>query len=895
VNLDPETERLRADDKREANWKRWGPYLSERQWGTVREDYSDNQDAWGYFPFEHAHLRTYRWGEDGLLGITDRQCRLCFSIALWNGKDEILKERLYGLANDQGNHGEDVKECYFYLDATPTASYLKALYKYPQAKFPYRQLRYADQNPVPGMRGADRSQAEFELAETGVFHEDRYFDVTAEYAKAAAEDILIRITATNRGPEPADLVVLPQLWFRNTWTWHCTHEGCDLPSQIHLQDGFVLAGHQSNYEPLGDFHCYAESPERWLFTENVTNARRAFGAEDDEAFVKDAFHDYVIHSRHDAVNPANRGSKAGALYRLTLAPGESRTIRLRLVNVEDAPAAPFGAEFDEVFNKRIDECRQFYQERRPKALEPAEAAVSERAYSNLIWTKQFYHFGVKAWQDGDPRYPPPAESRRQGRNRDWGHLFNRDVISMPDKWEYPWYACWDLAFHMLPFARIDPQFAKEQLILFLREWYMHPNGQLPAYEWDFSDVNPPVHAWACWRVYKISAPRGKRDIQFLERTFQKLLLNFTWWVNRKDVNGRHLFTGGFLGLDNIGVFDRSKPLPGGWSLEQADGTAWMAFYCTTMLDIALELAEHNRVYEDVASKFFEHFLSIADAINHIGGQGLWDEEDGFYYDQLRTPQGSVKLRTASMVGLVPLFAVLVLEADVLAALPGFTKRMNWLLENRHDLAAQVAFSMGEVGTHHLLALPSLDRLKRVLWRLLDENEFLSPFGVRSFSRRHKDDPYVFHVGEDKQEVRYLPGESDSGLFGGNSNWRGPIWFPMNYLLIEALQRYHYFYGDGLKVECPTGSGRWLNLKEVAADLSDRLVNLFLPDADGRRTCHGRERSFDGKPDWNDLLLFHEYFDGDTGHGLGASHQTGWTALVAKLIEERGRRRTAGFA
>jgi hypothetical protein len=884
---DAESLRLAEDASRKANWKRWGPYLSERQWGTVREDYSSGGDAWSYFPHDHARSRAYRWGEDGLLGICDRECRLCFAIALWNGKDPILKERLFGLAGPEGNHGEDVKECYFYLDSTPTHSYMRALYKYPQVAFPYDRL-------VAENRRRGKTEPEFELADTGIFDESRYFDVFVEYAKASPDDILIRIAAANRGPEPAVLHLLPTLWFRNTWSWGCAHEGCWPKPFIGRAENGTLWTQQAT---LGRFHlAVGHLPDgtapRLLFTENETNSVRHFGAADGVKYAKDAFHDFVMHGKTDAVNPKEQGTKAAAYYHLSIPAGGQATVQLRLYGEEQAPRVPFGPSFDQVFADRKREADEFYAACIPQTLPEDGHRVSRQAYAGLLWSKQFYHYVVRDWLGGDPEQPAPPEDRKKGRNHDWPHLFNRDVISMPDKWEYPWYAAWDLAFHMLPIARIDPEFAKEQLVLFLREWYMHPNGQVPAYEWALSDVNPPVHAWACWRVYKITAPPGKRDRLFLARVFQKLLINFTWWVNRKDVEGEHLFSGGFLGLDNIGMFDRSQPMPNGGQLEQADGTAWMAFYCATMLSMALELARENPAYEDVASKFFEHFVAIADAMNTLGGTGLWDEQDGFYYDRLHTNGQASLLRARSMVGLIPLFAVEVLEDDVVKRLPGFCKRLQWFLDNRQDLVRHISYMQPDGGDghgHRLLAIPSRDRLERVLRYLLDEKEFLSPYGVRSLSRYHLEHPHGCRTGGEEHRLAYVPGDSDSGMFGGNSNWRGPVWFPVNYLLIEALERYHHFYGDSLKVECPTGSGRIMNLGEVARELGGRLTRLFLPDVQGRRACHGSDRRFVDDPHWRELVLFYEYFHGDDGRGVGASHQTGWTALVTRLLEDVGGR------
>jgi hypothetical protein len=876
-----ERERLGQDARREKNWKRWGPYLSERQWGTVREDYSAGGTSWEYFPHDHARSRAYRWGEDGLLGITDREGRLCFALALWNGRDPILKERLFGVSGVEGNHGEDVKEAYFFLDSSPTHAYMKALYKYPQAEFPYARL--VEESERRGLE--DR---EFELADTGVFDQDRYFDVTVEYAKASPDDVLIRITVENPGPEAASLDLLPTLWFRNTWSWGRTGEGYwPKPSIRPLDTGRVEATHAS----LGVFRLDAEPGEtapRWLFTENETNFSRLFAAPNLGPRVKDAFHEVVVRGNEPAASPTGPGTKAAAWYRMQISPRASRTVRLRLTVASESTVQPFGPEFDEVFRQRIAETDAFYDGLMNPALTEEERRVTRQCHAGLLWSKQFYHYVVKDWLAGDPAQPPPPPARRSGRNAEWIHLYNRDVISMPDTWEYPWYAAWDLAFHMLPFSRIDPHFAKEQLVLLLREWFMHPNGKLPAYEWAFDDVNPPVHAWSAWRVYKLTGPKGHRDRRFLERVFQKLLINFTWWVNRKDPDGKHLFSGGFLGLDNVGVFDRSKPLPGGARIEQADGTAWMTFYCGIMLSIALELASEDPAYEDVASKFFEHYIAIVDAMNRLGGFGLWNEEDGFYYDQLCIDGRTEPVRLRSMVGLIPLCACEVLEQSVIDRLPGFSKRMRWFLENRRDLAEHIAYMESHQHDGHdrrLLAIPSRERLERMLKVMLDESEFLSPHGIRSLSRVYRDHPYVLRFEGVEHTVQYTPAESNTRLFGGNSNWRGPVWFPVNALLIEALERYHHFYGESLRVECPTGSGRLMNLKEVAREIARRLADLFLPDASGRRPCHGDDARFQSDPRWNHLLLFHEYFDGDDGRGVGASHQTGWTSLAARAIEK----------
>jgi Glycosyl hydrolase family 63 C-terminal domain len=888
-----EERRLDEDERRFRDWKRFGPYLSERQWGTVREDYSADGDAWRYFPHDHARSRAYRWGEDGLLGLCDRQGRLCFSVALWNGVDPILKERLFGLSGPEGNHGEDVKELYFYLDATPTHSYGRALYRYPQREYPYARL--VEENHKRG-----REDREFEITDCGLFDDGRYFDVTLEHAKASPDDLCLLVTVANRGPEAAPLVLLPTLWFANSWSWGRQGEGYlrpeDKPSLAATGAGEIDLSHPS----LGRFRFSAEpvggvAPEL-VFTENETNTERLYGTPNATPYCKDAFHDYVVGERADAVNPARRGTKAAAVYRLTVPAGGELRVRLRLDEVpgDGQPAAPSPfAKFDRVVEKRRAEADAFYT-RKTGALAPDEQLVVRQAYAGLLWSQQFYQYEVRAWLEGDPAAPAPPASRQGGRNAEWRHLYNRDVLSMPDKWEYPWYAAWDLAFHTVPLARIDPAFAKEQLILLTREWYMHPNGQLPAYEYAFGDVNPPVHAWAAWRVYKLAAGPGcERDRVFLARMFQKLLLNFTWWVNRKDAAGRNLFSGGFLGLDNIGVFDRSKPLRTGDFLEQADGTAWMAFFCATMLSMALELARTDPAYEDMASKFFEHFVHIADAMNSFGGTGLWDEADGFYYDRLHVDGSETSLRVRSMVGLLPLIAVEVLEDAVIDRLPAFKRRMRWFLDNRRDLAERVGLGVGG-GGRMLLAIPSRARLVRVLARMLDEREFLSPYGIRSLSKIYGQDPYRFDFGGQTLTVDYEPGESKIGLFGGNSNWRGPVWMPPNYLLIEALERYHHFYGDELRVEYPVGSGRGLTLLEVARALEARVAGIFLRGPDGRRPFEGDDPRF-ADPSCRELLLFHEYFHGETGRGLGASHQTGWTALVLRFIEDLARARAGAPA
>ena len=867
--------RMEEGRLRHAHWNRWGPFLSERAWGTVREDYSRDGTAWEYFPHDHARSRAYRWNEDGLAGICDRHQRICFALALWNRRDPILKERLFGLTGNEGNHSEDVKEQYFYLDSTPTHSYMKCLYKYPQAPFPYEDL-------VQENRRRTRHDPEYELLDTGVFADNRYFDVFVEYAKAAPDDILIRIEVCNRGPETAALDLLPTIWFRNTWSWK---DGSPQP-ELHQAAGGV---------ELNDLHygrrwLYANSPSEILFTGNESNAQRLWGSPSRAPYVKDGIGECIVHGNRAAVNPDHRGTKAAAHYPLSIGAGQSAVVELRLT--DSANSEPFGPAFQQVLGERRDEANEFYATVTPRELSVDGRAVMRQAFAGMLWSKQFYHYVVRDWLAGDPTCPPPPPERRFGRNCDWTHLYNSDVISMPDKWEYPWYAAWDLAFHCVPLALVDSDFAKDQLVLMTREWYLHPNGQLPAYEWAFGDVNPPVHAWAAWRVYKIEQKRcGKPDRAFLERVFHKLLLNFTWWVNRKDAQGKNVFEGGFLGLDNIGVFDRSAPLPTGGFIEQADGTGWMAMYCLNLLAISLELARGDSAYEDVASKFWEHFLYIADAINHMGddGDGMWDEEDGFFYDQLHMPDGRhLPLKVRSAVGLIPLFAVETLEPRTIEQFPGFKRRMQWFIDNRPDLTAHVAsMTVPGKGERRLLSIADPNKLRRVLKRMLDEQEFLSPFGIRSLSRAHKEHPYELSWEGADHCVGYEPGESTSGLFGGNSNWRGPIWFPLNYLIIESLQKFHHYLGDDYKVECPTGSGHMLTLWEVAAELSRRLSHILLKDEAGRRPVNGANEFFHTDPHWRDLILFHEYFHGDTGAGLGANHQTGWTGLVAKLLQQSG--------
>ena len=888
---DPESRRLAECDPSKASWKRWGPYLSERQWGTVREDYSSDGNCWNSFSHDHARSRAYRWGEDGLLGISDEESRLCFALALWNGKDPILKERLFGLTGPEGNHGEDVKEHYFYLDSTPTHSYLKALYKYPQSEFPYARL--ADENRQRG-----RDAREFELSDTGVFDAGGYWDVQVEYAKAAPEDVHIRISVSNRGAEAATLHLLPTLWFRNTWSWGCGPSGadsCGIKPVLKTQGDRGLA---ASHEDLGRYVLQLETgPDSKsptiLFTDNISNSERLWGVPSEAPYRKDAFHRRVVNGDADAVNPVPMGTKATAWYTLVVAPGATTVIRARLVKTQNSKVEQVDrAATDRVFADRIREANEFYnaEPRRHDHLPEPERLVARQAAAGLLWSKQFYYFDIPQWIHGDPGQPKPPESRKGGRNADWLHLNNKDIISMPDKWEYPWYAAWDLAFQMIPFARLDPQFAKDQLVLLLREWYMHPSGQLPAYEFAFGDVNPPVHAWAVWRVYKMTGQKGQRDRLFLGRCFQKLLLNFNWWVNRKDPSGKNLFSGGFLGLDNIGVFDRSRPLPTGGHLEQADGTAWMAFYCGTMLSMALELAREDPAYEDIATKFFEHFIAITDAMNTLGGTGLWNEQDGFYYDQIRMGEQVTQLKVRSLVGIIPLLAVEVLESDTIDRLPDFKCRMEWFLKYRKDLpwAETLAGSHDRdqgphsaASSHRLLAIPTKDRLARVVKYLLSESEFLSPFGIRSVSRHHQANPYVFHVGQDEHRVDYCPGESNTSLFGGNSNWRGPIWFPLNFLIIEALERYHHYYGDDLIVEGP--GGRTFTLQQAADEIRKRLIRLFIPDAGGARPCHASEERFAKDPHWKDLVYFHEHFHADDGRGLGATHQTGWTALITEIL------------
>ncbi len=889
--MNAEKIRIAEANAGKAAWRLFGPYLSERQWGTVREDYSAGGTAWDYLPHDHARSRAYRWGEDGIGGVSDDQSRLCLSLALWNGRDPILKERFFGLTNSEGNHGEDVKELYYYLDAAPMHSYLKMLYKYPQRAFPYAELVAEN-----ARRKGDPRQPEFELLDTGIFDDDRYFDVFVEYAKAAPEDLLMRVTVHNRGPEEAAIHLLPQLWFRNTWSWKPDSTKPEM--SLSGRDG--VSARQAE---LGDFTLRCDGQPEIIFCDNETNVRRLYGQEGAPGFFKDAFDEYIVYGRQVAINPGQTGTKAGALYKLSVPPGKTVQVRLRLA--KDSAGSTF-SDFDEIFAARLSEADQFYGELQRDLADPDARSVQRQAFAGMIWSKQFFYYDVPEWIKGDPGQPVPPAERKHGRNHEWLHLNNADVISMPDKWEYPWYAAWDLAFHCIPFALVDPDFAKHQLTLLTREWYMHPNGQLPAYEWAFGDVNPPVHAWATWRVFQIDRkqrreknPGDAGDLKFLERVFHKLLLNFTWWVNRKDAQGRNIFQGGFLGLDNIGVFDRSAPLPTGGFINQADGTSWMAMYSLNLMRIALELARHNQVYEDIATKFFEHFLHIVEAMNNIAdeGIGLWCDRDEFYYDVLNLPNGqSTPLKLRSMVGLIPLFAVETLEPELLEELPGFRKRLEWFLNYRPDLANLVSrWKERGDSERRLLSLLRGHRMKCLLRRMLDESEFLSDYGLRALSKVYGQAPYCLNADGVSHEVAYWPAESMSGLFGGNSNWRGPIWMPLNYLIIESLQKFHHYYGDDFKVECPTGSGKFITIAEVADELTRRLVKLFLRGDDGLRPVLKYHPKLAGDPHFKDHILFHEYFHGDTGRGVGASHQTGWTGLIAKLLQPRRHQGDAGNA
>lgn len=882
-----EQERMEEARGNPDGWRHWGPYLSERAWGTVREDYSPDGAAWDFFPHDHARSRTYRWSEDGLGGICDIRQSLCFALALWNGRDPILKERMFGLTGPQGNHGEDVKELYYYLDATPTASYLKYLYKYPQAAFPYSQL--VDENAR-----RNQNQWEYELLDTGVFDDNRYFDVFVEYAKAEPEDIAIRITVHNRGPEAAPLHVLPTLWFRNNWVWGHVDSPRRIPQVSAYRNGVIRATHPT----LGERYLVCDQAPRLVFTENETNVQRLPQVRTVPArvpYYKDGFDALVVQGNEYAVNPALTGTKAAAWYKFDIPAGGVVEIRLRLV--QDPPQFTENVfaslVFDDLFTARIREADDFYAPLAPPDVSDDARLVQRQAFAGLIWSKQFYHYDVQRWLDGDPNLPPPPPERKTGRNNRWRHVSVADVISMPDTWEYPWFAAWDLAFHMIPFAQIDPDFAKHQLTLLCREWYMHPNGQLPAYEWAFGDVNPPVHAWAALRVYQIErkARGGNGDVDFLERIFHKLLLNFTWWVNQKDEGGNNIFEGGFLGLDNVGVFDRSAPLPTGGYIEQSDGTAWMATFCLNMLAIALELNRMDRTYEDVATKFAEHFVYIAHAMNDIGTDSveMWDEEDGFFYDVLHTPDDKTqRLRLRSMVGLIPMFAVEAFTAEQVALAPDFLERLDWFLRHKPHLAQNVAH-LNERGANQraLFSILDRERLRRILVRVFDENEFLAPYGVRSLSRAYSEHPYTLDINGGHYRVDYAPAESTSRLFGGNSNWRGPVWFPLNFLLIEALQRYDFVYGRSFMMEFPTGSGQKMTLGEIAAELSRRLTRTFMRGDDGKRPVFGGSDFLQTDPHFRDHITFNEYFHADNGAGLGASHQTGWTALVAKLISQSG--------
>lgn len=886
--LTAEEQRLEATQARQMHWRQWGPYLSDRQWGTVREDYSPYGEAWDYFSHDQARSRAYRWGEDGIAGISDNHQRLCFAVAVWNGVDPILKERFFGLTGNQGNHGEDVKEYYFYLDSTPTHSYMKMLYKYPQAEFPYAQLVEENQQ-------RDRRAPEFELINTGIFDQNRYFDMLVEYAKATPQDILIQISISNRGPEAKPIHVLPTLWFRNTWTWDNSEK--PVLQAVHSTAPVSIA--EALHPQLGRFQLYCdavgEEAVPLLFTENETNYQQLFNAENASPYTKDGINNYVVNGQGNAINPDQVGTKTAAHYTLMIGAGETRTIRLRLcqdASWNGASQQLFGDTFDYLLQQRQQEADEFYNRIMPTCLCDDRRNIQRQAFAGMLWNKQYYYYVVDQWLKGDSACPIPPPHRKNGRNREWVHLYNDDILSMCDKWEYPWFAAWDLAFHCIPLAMIDPEFAKRQLDLMTREWYMHPNGQIPAYEWAFGDVNPPVHAWATWRVYKIEQKTyGKGDRKFLERVFQKLLLNFTWWVNRKDRTGKNIFEGGFLGMDNIGVFDRSAQLPTGGYLEQSDGTSWMGMYCLNLLTIALELAKENPVYEDIATKFFEHFLYIADAMNKIGDEAtaLWDAEDGFYYDVLHLPNDDqIRMKIRSMVGLIPLFAVETLEPETLERLPGFKKRVEWFIQNRPDLRGNVACMEKQgVGARRLLAIAYREKLRRILEKLLDENEFLSDYGIRSVSKFHAQHPYIFNVDGTEYRVDYEPAESSTGLFGGNSNWRGPIWMPVNYLIIESLQKFHYYLDDDFKVECPTGSGQWMTLWEVASELSKRLIRIFMQDESGHRPVDGGTDKFQTDPHWRNLILFYEYFHADNGAGIGASHQTGWTGLIAKLIQQWG--------
>jgi hypothetical protein len=873
-----EEKRLIEDREKKAYWRRWGPYLSERQWGVVREDYSADGEAWEYFTHDDARSRAYRWGEDGIAGISDNHQRLCFAISLWNGKDPILKERLFGLDSHEGNHGEDVKEYYYYLDNTPSHSYMKYLYKYPQQEYPYQKLVNENKN-------LGRLVPEYELADTGIFNEDRYFDVYVEYAKNDPEDILIQIKIFNRGPVESELYILPTLWFKNDWSWFKNITKPEIKQIKEKNNIFVI---EALHPELEEMYFYCESPKELLFTENETNSKRIDGVNNTSAYVKDGINDYIVNGEKNAINPELTGTKFSPSYMLKLESGESKELRFRLCKSKYL-SAPLGKQFDKIFLNRKADADEFYKKLSPTLIKEDERNIQRQAFSGMLWTKQFYNYVVEDWLKGDPAFPPPPSDRKSGRNHNWTHLYADDVLSMPDKWEYPWFAAWDTAFHTIPFSMIDPDFAKRQLSRLTREWYMHPNGQIPAYEWAFGDVNPPVHAWGAWRVYKIEKKiYDKSDKLFLESVFQKLLLNFTWWVNRKDIKGNNIFEGGFLGLDNIGVFNRSKSLPTGGYLQQADGTSWMAMYALNMLTIALELARENKSYEDIASKFFEHFLYISNAINGVGEKqtGLWDEKDGFYYDMLTLPDDTqIPLKIRSMVGLIPLFAVMTIDQKVIESLPGFERRMDWFIQNKPDLVTQCSIGKASNSQRSFLSITNQYRLRSILEKMLDEEEFLSPYGIRSLSKYHEKNPYILKLDGAEYSIDYEPAESRTGLFGGNSNWRGPIWFPVNFLIIESLQKFHHYLGDSFKVECPTGSGNLMNLWEVSLELSNRLISIFTKDSSGRRPFYGDIEKFQTDPNSKNLILFNEYFHADSGAGLGASHQTGWTGLIAKIIQQ----------
>ncbi|MEM7008577.1 MAG: glucosidase [Thermodesulfobacteriota bacterium] len=876
--MNKEQKKLKEDRERKAYWRKWGPYLSERQWGTVREDYSSNGEAWEYLPHDHARSRAYRWGEDGIAGISDNHQRLCFALALWNGKDPIIKERLFGLNGYEGNHGEDVKEYYYYLDNTPSHSYMKYLYKYPQQEYPYDEL-------ISKNNQLGKLDPEYELIDTGVFNDNKYFDVFVEYSKNDPEDILIKVTVFNRGPKKSELFVLPTLWFKNDWSWYKNKTKPLIKLLKEKEKTYIV---ESSHPTLGEMYFYTHEPTELLFTENETNMQRLHGSKNSSKYVKDGINDYVVNSTKDCINPELSGTKFSPLYKIKLKSGESTELKFRLSKSKNL-RSPFGKKFDEIFSRSIKEANEFYSELALGTLDEDQLHIQRQAFSGMLWTKQFYNYVVEEWLNGDVVFPPPAEQRKHGRNHSWRHVYADDVLSMPDKWEYPWFAAWDTAFHTIPFAMIDPDYAKRQLQRLTREWYMHPNGQIPAYEWAFGDVNPPVHAWAAWRVYKIESKHyEKEDKQFLESVFQKLLLNFTWWVNRKDVKGNNIFEGGFLGLDNIGIFNRSETLPTGGYIQQADGTSWMGMYALNMLTISLELAKTNKSYEDISSKFFEHFLYISNAINGSGNHetGLWNEDDGFYYDVLNLPDnGKIPLKIRSIVGLIPLFSIMTIEQDLIDSLPGFKRRMNWFIDNRPDLVTQCAVGKEEESERSFLSILNQYKLRLILDRMLDENEFLSPYGVRSLSKYYENNHYSLKIDGREYSIDYEPSESKTGLFGGNSNWRGPIWFPINFLIIESLQKYHHYLGDSFKVECPSGSGNLMNLWEVSLEISRRLLSIFTKDHNNKRPYYGNVEMFQNDPLWNDLILFNEYFNADNGAGLGASHQTGWTGLIAKIIQQ----------